>query len=114
MKEAESVFASLSSILRRHTDGMSIKVDEPGNLYIERLASAPGAKPAFFGAVQTKKSYVSYHLMPIYEHPALLSGLSERLRGRMQGKSCFNFVAPDPVLFAELDALTARCAAGLE
>ena len=114
MKEAESVFASLSSILRKHTAGMSLKVDEPGSLYVERLASAPGAKPAFFGAVQTKKSYVSYHLMPVYEHPALLSGASEGLRARMQGKPCFNFVAPHPVLFAELDALTARCAAGLE
>lgn len=112
MKEAESVFALLSSILRRHTAGMSLKVDEPGNLYIERLASSPGAKPVFFGAVQTKKTYVSYHLMPVYEHPALLSGASEALRARMQGKSCFNFVAPDPALFAELDALTARCAAG--
>lgn len=112
MKEAESVFASLSSILRKHTAGLSLKVDEPGNLYIERLSPKPGAKPAFFGAVQTKKSYVSYHLMPVYEHPALLSGASEALRARMQGKSCFNFVAPDPALFAELDALTARCAAG--
>lgn len=74
MKEAESVFASLSGILRKHTAGMSLKVDEPGSLYVERLASAPGAKPAFFGAVQKKKSYVSYHLMPVYEHPALLSG----------------------------------------
>ena len=45
MKEAESVFASLSGILRKHTAGMSLKVDEPGSLYVERLASAPGAKP---------------------------------------------------------------------
>lgn len=114
MKDAESVFASLSSILRKHTAGMWLKVDEPGNLYIEVLSPKPGTKPAFFGAVQTKKSYVSFHLMPVYEHPALLSGISKGLRGRMQGKSCFNFVAPDPVLSAELDALTARCAAGLE
>lgn len=62
--------------------------------------------------MQAKKSYVSDHLIPVYEHPARLSGTSEALRARMQGKSCFNFVAPDPALFAELDALTARCAAG--
>ncbi len=28
------------------------------------------------------------------------------LRKRLQGKSCFNFKQPDPVLFAELTALT--------
>lgn len=31
----------------------------------------------------------------------------------MQGKSCFNFTAPDETLFAELDALAGRCAAAV-
>jgi hypothetical protein len=34
--------------------------------------------------------------------PDLLAGISDGLRKRMQGKSCFNFTAPDDVAFAEL------------
>ena len=106
-----STFASLSKILRKHAAGMSIKTDEAGNFYIELPAATPKAKPKFFGAVQAKKTYVSYHLMPVYEDPALLSGISDALRKKMQGKSCFNFTADDALLFKELDALTKKCAA---
>ena len=63
-------------------------------------------KPLWFGAVQMKKRYVSYHLMPVYLNPQLLEGISLELRKRMQGKSCFNFSTPDAALFKELAALT--------
>lgn len=66
--------------------------------YVELPAASPKAKPGFFGAVQTRKSFVSYHLMPVYEDPGLLDGISAALRGRMQGKSCFNFATHDPAL----------------
>ena len=62
----------------------------------------------WFGAVQIKKNYVSYHLMPIYAFPELLDGLSPELKKRMQGKSCFNFKAVDRSLFTELGALAKR------
>ncbi len=51
---------------------------------------------------------VSFHLMPLYWEPALAKGISLNLRKRMQGKSCFNFVAPDAALFRELGRLTNR------
>ena len=111
MTDFNPIFASLSNMLRKHVAGFSIKTDEPGNFYIELPAAKPKAKPKFFGAVQTKKSYVSYHLMPVYEDPALLNGISDALCKKMQGKSCFNFTADDPMLFKELDALTKKCAA---
>lgn len=111
MTDLNSTFVSLSKILRKHAAGMSIKVDEPGNLYIELLALEPKGKARFFGAVQIKKSYVSYHLMPVYEEPTLLNGISDDLRKKMQGKSCFNFKAEDLLLFEALDALTQKCAA---
>lgn len=95
MGDYDPTFASLSKMLRKHAAGMSIKTDEPGNFYVEMAATTPKAKPRFFGAVQSKKSYVSYHLMPVYEHPALLDGISDALRKRMQGKSCFNFTTDD-------------------
>ncbi|MDH5821886.1 hypothetical protein QFW77_02605 [Luteimonas sp. RD2P54] len=111
MNEFASIFAALSKVLRKHAAGMSIRTDEPGHLYVELPPASPKGKPRFFGAVQTKKSYVSYHLMPVYEDPGLLAGTSDALRKRMQGKSCFNFSTGDPQLFKELDALTGRCAA---
>jgi hypothetical protein len=41
--------------------------------------------------VRKGKSYVSFHLIPVYMFPDLLKGLSPALEKRMQGKSCFNF-----------------------
>ena len=111
MTAFDSTFVSLSKVLRKHSSGMSIKKDEPGNLYLELPPATPKAKPKFFGAVQTKKSYVSYHLMPVYEDPGLLDGISDGLRKRMQGKSCFNFTAIEPSLFKELEGLTKKCVA---
>jgi hypothetical protein len=61
-----------------------------------------------FGAVRLGKSYVSYHLFPVYCCPELLRGLSEPLRARRQGKACFNFKAVEPVLFEELSQLTGQ------
>jgi hypothetical protein len=57
--------------------------------------------------VQLKKNYVSYHLMSVYVFPDLLENISDRLKKRMQGKSCFNFTTVDESLFAELAQLTA-------
>ena len=39
-------------------------------------------------------------------NPALLDSISDELRQRMQGKSCFNFKAPEPALLKELATLT--------
>ncbi len=46
--------------------------------------------------------------MGVYACPDLLKGMSNKLKARMQGKSCFNFTSADPVLFAELEDLTVR------
>ncbi|MFZ3080944.1 MAG: hypothetical protein WA109_14800 [Bellilinea sp.] len=66
----------------------------------------PNKQPLFFGSVQLRKNYVSFYLMPVYVFPDLLNGISDSLRKRMQGKSCFNFKQPDPALFEELAVLT--------
>ena len=105
MKDPDTAFALLSNVLRRHAANLSIKVDEPGHLYVELPLAKPRDKPRFFGAVQIKKSYVSYHLMPVYEDPGLLAGISDALRKKMQGKSCFNFDTIEPPLMTELSGL---------
>jgi hypothetical protein len=63
-------------------------------------------REVWFGGVQIKKNYVSYHLMPVYACPDLLESISPELKKRMQGKSCFNFKTVDKALFKELGALT--------
>jgi hypothetical protein len=62
--------------------------------------------PLFFAGVTSRKSYVSFYLMPVYIQPALLEGISPELKKRMQGKSCFNFKVVDDVLFEELARMT--------
>ena len=105
-QEAKSeVFNLLKPLLREFSDVMSIEKDESDNYYLNTLKAAENGKPNFFGAVQIKKNYVSFHLMPIYVNPSLLDSLSESLKKRMQGKSCFNFKHVDQDLFLELQAL---------
>lgn len=66
------------------------------------------------GAVQIKKRYVSFHLIPVYAIPALGKTISTSLQKRMQGKSCFNFTSIEPAHVKELAALTKRGASELE
>lgn len=56
---------------------------------------------------------VSYHLMGVSGNPRLLDGISQELRARMQGKSCFNFKAVEDALFQEVDRLTIESLTGM-
>ena len=103
MKE---VFDALKALIEPHTRLLDIKRDEPGSFYADTFHVMKNKKPLFFGAVQAKKNYVSYHLMPVYVNPTLLDGVSQELKKRMQGKSCFNFKTVDEKLFKELGKLT--------
>ena len=107
----ETTFAALRAIMLEQAADMAVTQDAPGHLVLKTPWNEPGKKePAWFGMVQIKKAYVSYHLMPLYALPALLDGISPELRKRMQGKSCFNFKKVEDGLFTELATLTRRCA----
>lgn len=84
---------------------VSVK-NEPNDFYLDTKHIMKNKKPMFFGAVQVRKNYVSYHLMPAYIFPELLENISSGLKKRMQGKSCFNFKVSDQDLFKELAELT--------
>lgn len=105
-KDLPAVFLALKSIMAPYATQLDAKKDDEVELYVDTRHLQKNGKPLFFGAVQTKKSYVSFHLMPVYLEPELLLGVSPRLRDRMQGKSCFNFAEVDHDLFDELAALT--------
>jgi hypothetical protein len=104
--DLETVYARLRAILEPYAAKLDIKADTDAELYVDTRHRLKNGKPLFFGAVQVKKRYVSYHLMPVYTDPGLLDGTSEGLTARMQGKSCFNFTQVDDALIAELAALT--------
>lgn len=88
-----------------------LKADQPGRYYLDTYRRRADGYVFAFGGVEIKKNYVSYHLVPVYEHPALLEGISQGLLKRMQGKSCFNFTTLEPDLLAELRELTNRALA---
>jgi hypothetical protein len=106
MPDLSPVFAELRKVMAPYAAKLAPTRDDEAELYVDTRHIQKNKKPLFFGAVQIKKSYVSFHLMPVYVKPELLASVSPELKARMQGKSCFNFVAPDPALFKELAALT--------
>jgi hypothetical protein len=101
-----SVFAALRAILQPYEAKLHARDDTKRCYYLERPASNPREKPAFFGATKINKNYVSIHIMAAYCVPELLKAMSPELKKHQQGKACFNFTAPDAKLFRELAKLT--------
>jgi hypothetical protein len=110
----DATFHALRRILTPYEPRLILRRDAPDGYYLDTPFSEKWKRELFFGAVQVKKRYVSFHLMPVYMFPDLLVGISDGLRQRMQGKSCFNFKRPDPELVGELEELAARAVARLE
>jgi hypothetical protein len=106
LTDLTSVYAALHKILIHYAPRLDTKRDDSAGLWLDTRHLQKNRQPLFFGAVQIKKSYVSFHLMPVYLKPDLLDSASPELRRRMQGKSCFNFKDTDPKLFKELASLT--------
>jgi len=106
MPDFTAVFGELHEILDPYAAMLDIKKDDQSEFYVDTRHIQKNQRPLFFAAVQLKKSYVSFHLMPIYMKPELLASISPELRSHMQGKSCFNFSTVEPTLLDELAALT--------
>lgn len=105
----DDIFATLKNILKPYEPDFHVKRDAADNYYLETV-KADGT-PEMFAAVQIKKSYVSFHLFPVYLEPSLLDEISDALRKRMQGKSCFNFGPKHNIPVDDMTSLVAQCAA---
>jgi hypothetical protein len=101
-----AAFAALKNILAPYEKDLHVQPERPGRYWMETKYPAFKGKPLFFAGVAINKNYVSYYLMPIYVKPELAKNLSLELKKRKQGKCCFNFAVPDPVLFQELADMT--------
>jgi hypothetical protein len=101
-------FYALKQIFAPYEDRLHVSADSREKYYLETKSPSYKGRPLFFGATILGRAYVSFHLMPLYWDPSIAKGISPDLHKRMQGKSCFNFTAPDPALFRELAKLTTR------
>jgi hypothetical protein len=105
---AEGIFSTLKNMLKPYEPDFHVRRDAANNYYLETV-KADGT-PEMFAAVQIKKSYVSFHLFPVYLEPSLLEEISDALRKRMQGKSCFNFGPRHIIPVDDMASLVAQCA----
>jgi hypothetical protein len=103
----EDVYAALLALLRSYEGRLVLKTASTGYEFLESLVPTYKNRPMFFAGVRAGKSYVSYHLLPLYMDPKMVKMVPPELKKRMQGKACFNFTAVDPERFAELAQLTA-------
>lgn len=104
--DSDKIFTALKSLLEDYEPHLSVVHNKRDHYYLNTQATETNKKVEFFAAVQIKKNYVAFHLMPVYYYPELLENISQELKNRMQGKSCFNFKDNDDKPFAELKSLT--------
>lgn len=102
------IFERLKSILKKYENSLKLKTSTEDNYYLDAGYYEKYKQQLFFGAINVKKNYVSFYLMPVYVFPELLKDISPELKKRMQGKSCFNFKQIDDKLFKELEDLTKK------
>ena len=104
-----ATFTTLRNVLKPFERRFTVIADEPGRYYLAtKTAKTKSGAAIWFGGVEIKKNYVSFHLIPVYASPALLKSVSPSLLRRMQGKSCFNFTAVEPAHVKELTTLTKK------
>jgi len=108
--EMQRVFDTLKPLLAEHESEMIVVHDTSGQYYLNARTMMKNQQPLFFGAIEIKKSYVSFHLFPVYMYPELLEGIGD-LKKRMQGKSCFNFRRIDD---AQVEGLRSLVQAGYD
>jgi len=104
----QTVFQALRGILQRHAGKLTVAEDSPTRYCLQGGSHPKHQTPMPIAWVQVGKAYVSFHHMGVYARPAVIEGLSKRLKARMQGKSCFNFRSVEEAPMAELEELTVR------
>jgi len=109
MSDFTNIYTQLKKVLKTCSANLECIQDSDQEYSLNTHYKLKNKKNLWFGAVQIKKNYVSFHLMPLYLNPALIQKISPELKKKMQGKSCFNFSKPDPHLFSELSQITKLC-----
>ncbi len=107
-RDFPGTFRVLKGLLVPYAPRLHASQDTDSFYMLDGEYAAAFKRTMFFGGVQIRRAHVSFHLMPVYTNPELLSSVSDALKKRMQGKSCFNFVRPERELLVELSGLVDR------
>ena len=111
MSNFAELFQQLRAIMLAAAGDQVVVKDEPGDLILHsRRVDPKTGKAEWFGAIMINKSYVGYHLFPLYTNPTLGDDLSVELCARRQGKSCFNSKKESAEAFLNLARLTEAAA----
>ena len=100
------VFTALRKLLKPYESELAIRIDRPGNCYLETRSSSMNGRRMFFAGAKIKKNYVSFYLPALYMFPELADRISPPLKKMMQGQACFNFTSANQDWFEELARLT--------
>lgn len=107
-RDFPGTFRVLKGLLVPYASRLHATQDTDGFYMLDGEYATEFKRTMFFGGVQIRRAYVSFHLMPVYTNPELLGSVSDALKKRMQGRSCFNFIRPERELLVELSALVDR------
>ena len=101
-----TTFVKLKALLQPYESKLIVVADTEDHYALETPHVMKNKHRVYFAGVKIGKTYVSYHLMPVYALEEVRDVISPELKKRMQGKSCFNFSEPNEKLFKELARLT--------
>ena len=101
----DATFAQLKALFAPYASRLTTSANTASNYMLDGEYRPEFKRPMFFGGVRAGKAYVSFYLMPLYSNPELMGKISDGLRRRLHGKSCFNFTRVEPELFEELEQL---------
>lgn len=101
-----AVFTALRKLLKPYEADLAVRVDRPGNCYLETRSASFSGRHLLFAGAKIKKNYVSFYLPALYMFPDLSDKISAPLKKIMQGQACFNFTVANQEWFEELSGLT--------
>ena len=105
----DPIYSHLREVMLSAVDEhLDVTRDEPGDLVVRTRTLDAKGQQGWFGTVNIKKSYVAFHLMPLYDRQGVLDELEEPLAARRHGKTCFNFKQEDEGAYAQLQDLVSR------
>jgi hypothetical protein len=106
---SEEIFFELKTLLIKYKSELEIRTDSSSGfeLYSHKTVktSKTGKNEVFFAGAMIHKGFVGFYFMPIYTHPEQFSGLPERLKKLLKGKSCFRVKQLDSEIKSELGNL---------
>ena len=76
--DLKPVYDALVKIMKKHEKNFKVTTDNKGNYSLTGPMSEKFKKELWFGGVQIRKNYVSYHLMPVYMYSDLVNEIPNR------------------------------------